>query len=194
RAAERERRIAAEVIDSMTEAVCVTDLELRFVSANRALTRMTGSQQAPTLRESATLLSCSKRPPEYYQAMREAFMREGHWRGELWQRRKDGEEVLCWLEISAVLDAVGERTHFVGVMSDITDRKRAEQELRYLANYDTMTGLPNRTLLGQRLAPAVSRARRTAHKVAVLFLDLDRFKHVNDSMGHATGDRVLKAV
>ena len=90
-------------------------------------------------------------------------------------------------------DREGNRTHWVGVLTDITDRKRAEQELRYLANYDTLTGLPNRTLLGERLAHALIRARRHGSKVAVLFLDLDRFKHVNDSMGHAAGDRLLKA-
>lgn len=194
RAAERDRRIAAEVIASMSEAVCVTDLEFRFVSINRAFTRMSGYSEVEILGHSADVLNGSQHPTEFYLAIREEFMRSGHWHGELWQRRKDGEEFLCWLEVTEVRDAAGERTHFVGVMNDITDRKRAEQELRYLANYDTLTGLPNRTLLGERLAHAVIRARRTSRKVAVLFLDLDRFKHVNDSMGHATGDRVLKAV
>jgi len=194
RAAERDRRIAAEVIASMSEAVCVSDLDFRFTSVNRAFTRMSGYSEAEVIGQSASILNGAQHPAEFYLAMRAEFVNSGHWRGELWQRRKDGEEFLCWLEISEVRDAGGERTHFVAVMNDITDRKRAEQELRYLANYDTLTGLPNRTLLGERLAHAVIRARRTARKVAVLFLDLDRFKHVNDSMGHATGDRVLKAV
>ena len=193
RQAERERRISAEVINSMTEAVSVTDLDFNFVSVNHAFTKMTGYTEAEVLGEPAALLNCAQHSVQFYQAMRTEFINAGHWRGELWQKRRDGEEFLCWLEISAVHDANNVRTHYVGVMADITDRKRAEQELRYLANYDTMTGLPNRTLLAERLSQAVIRARRTGRKVAVLFLDLDRFKHVNDSMGHAAGDRVLKA-
>jgi len=194
RAADRERRIAAEVIANMSEAVCVTDLESRFVSINRAFTRTSGYSEAEILGHTADVLNSPQHPVQFYLPIREEFIRSGHWHGELWQRRKDGEEFLCRLEVSEVRDAAGQRTHFVGVMNDITDRKRAEQELRYLANYDPLTGLPNRTLLGERLAHAVIHARRATCKVAVLFLDLDRFKHVNDSMGHATGDRVLKAV
>jgi diguanylate cyclase (GGDEF)-like protein/PAS domain S-box-containing protein len=193
RAADREHRIAQEVIRSMTEALTVTDLEFRFVSVNPAFTRMTGWREHEVIGRVASLLNCSQHPPEHYLAMREALERNGHWRGELWQRRKDNEEFLCWLELTEVRDASGARTHFVGVLNDITDRKRAEQELRYLANYDTLTGLPNRTLLSERLGHAIIRARRGNRKVAVLFLDLDRFKHVNDSMGHAAGDRMLKA-
>ncbi|MEP6485037.1 MAG: EAL domain-containing protein [Rudaea sp.] len=194
RLAERERRIATEVIDSMNEAVSVTDLDFNFVAVNRAFTRMFGYQETEVLTRPASILNSGQHPQEHYNGMRQAFLASGHWHGELWQRRKNGEEFLSWIEISEVRDAAGRRTHYVGVTNDITERKRAEQELRYLANYDTLTGLPNRALLGERLAHAVMRARRTSRKVAVLFLDMDRFKHVNDSMGHAIGDRVLKAV
>ncbi|MGB0132491.1 putative bifunctional diguanylate cyclase/phosphodiesterase, partial [Dokdonella sp.] len=193
RDAERERRIVQEVINSMREAVTVCDLEFKFVSVNPAFTRITGWQEHEVVGQSAAVLNCAQHSPEYYQNMRESIAREGLWRGELWQRRKDGEEFLSWLQSSEVRDAHGKRTHYIGVLTDITERKRNEQELRYLANYDTLTGLPNRTLMAERLGHAVIRARRGGRKVAVLFLDLDRFKHVNDSMGHAAGDRMLKA-
>jgi diguanylate cyclase (GGDEF)-like protein/PAS domain S-box-containing protein len=193
RDAERERRIVQQVISSMREAVTVCDLEFNFISVNPAFTRITGWQEHEVIGRSAAILNCAQHSAEYYQNMRESIMREGLWSGELWQRRKDGEEFLSWLQSSEVRDADGQRTHFIGVLTDITERKRNEQELRYLANYDTLTGLPNRTLLSERLGHAVIRARRGGRKVAVLFLDLDRFKHVNDSMGHAAGDRMLKA-
>ncbi|WP_395680520.1 EAL domain-containing protein [Dokdonella sp.] len=193
RAAEHERRVAHEVIRSMGEAVAVTDLEFRFMTINPAFTRITGWRIEEISGRSAAILNCARHPVEQYLELREALGRDGHWRGELWQRRKSGEEFLSWIEVSEICDANGKRTHFVSVISDITDRKRAEQELRYLANYDALTGLPNRTLLSERIAHAIARARRNARKVAVLFLDLDRFKHVNDSMGHAAGDSMLKA-
>lgn len=193
RAAERDRRIAAEVIRSMSEAVVVTDLDFRFTSVNPAFTRMTGYREEEILGLESSILDCDQHNEDFHAALRATAVRTGHWSGELWQRRKDGDEFLCWLELSEVTDADGNRTHFVGVLTDITDRKRAEQELRYLANYDTLTGLPNRTLLGERLAHALIRARRNGTRVALFFIDLDRFKHVNDSLGHAAGDRLLKA-
>jgi diguanylate cyclase (GGDEF)-like protein/PAS domain S-box-containing protein len=193
RLAERERRIAAEVIRNMTEAVTVTDLNFRFISVNTAFTRMTGYAEHEVIGHEASILNGSRHSPENYTRLRQVLAETGHWRGELWQRRKDGEEFLSWVELNEVCDASGQRTHLVGVLTDITDRKRAEQELRYLANYDTLTGLPNRALLGERLGAAIIGARRSGNKVAVLFLDLDRFKHVNDSMGHTAGDRTLKA-
>ncbi|MGN6314544.1 MAG: EAL domain-containing protein [Rhodanobacteraceae bacterium] len=193
RAAERDRRVAAEVIRSMTEAVTVTDLNYHFISVNPAFTRMTGYVEEEVIGRDAALLNCRQHAPEIYHNVRNVLAEAGHWRGEMWQRRKDGEEFLCWIEINQVRDSSGQPSHIVCVLTDITDRKRAEQELRYLANYDTLTGLPNRTLLGERLGHAIINARRGSHKVAVLFIDLDRFKHVNDSMGHAAGDRMLKA-
>jgi diguanylate cyclase (GGDEF)-like protein/PAS domain S-box-containing protein len=193
RAADRERRIASEVIRNMSEAVAVTDLDFRFVSVNAAFTRMTGYTEHEALGCDAAILDGSRHAPDSHKHVRQALAETGHWRGELWQRRKDGEEFLCWVEFNEVCDASGQRSHMIGVLTDITDRKRAEQELRYLANYDTLTGLPNRALMGERLGAAVIGARRSRHKVGVLFLDLDRFKHVNDSLGHTAGDRTLKA-
>ncbi len=192
--AERQHRIAAEVLNSMNEAVCVTDLDHRFVSANQAFMRVSGYAESEIIGQPVDLLHSARQPDEAYRQMREGYRNHGHWRGELWQRRKNGEEFLSWLEVSTVPDHLGRRTHYVSVMTDITERKRNEQDLRYLANYDTLTGLPNRSLLIERLVASIDRASRSDARVAVLFLDLDHFKHVNDSMGHSSGDLVLRAV
>jgi diguanylate cyclase (GGDEF)-like protein/PAS domain S-box-containing protein len=193
RRAERERRVALEVLRSMSEAVAVIDLDFCFISVNPSFSRITGYSEEEVAGQNSSLLDSAQHSPDFYRRVRDILERTGHWAGEMWQRRKDDEEFLGWIEMSEVRDSLGMRSHFVAVVNDITDKKRAEQELRYLANYDTLTGLPNRALLSERLGRAIVRARRQETRVAVLFLDLDRFKDINDSMGHAAGDRLLKA-
>ncbi len=194
RNAERERLVSSEVLRSMAEAVAVFDRDFVFLSINPAFARMTGYGDLEVIGSSTSLLDSDQHDPEFYLGMRAELEGNGVWSGEIWQQRKDGSEFLCWLQASSVRETGGQPGHYVAVLSDITDQKRAEQELRYLANYDTLTSLPNRTLLAERLSRAIVRARRNGSRIAVLFLDLDRFKEINDSLGHAAGDRILRAV
>ncbi len=193
RDADRERRIASEVLRSMNEAVSVLDEHFVFVAVNPAFSKTTGYSEEEAIGQSASLLDSPQHDEEFYRDLRAQVTRDGHWAGEIWQRRKNGEDFLCSLESIKVEGAIDQRNLYVAVLSDITHAKRTEHELRLLANYDTLTNLPNRSLLSERLSQAIVNARREDSRIAVLFLDLDRFKDVNDSLGHATGDRILRA-
>ncbi|MBI2380547.1 MAG: EAL domain-containing protein [Gammaproteobacteria bacterium] len=191
---EKDLRLAAQVLSDMAEAVVVADLEFRIVAVNPAFTRITGYQAQETQGRDVDFLNSPRHEPEFYDNLRRTLNEKHEWHGEIWQRHKNGHDVLMDLELNLVQESNGRHTHIVGVFSDITERKRAEEELRFLANYDTLTTLPNRTLFQERLRHALSQAKRQKHYVALLFLDLDRFKHINDSLGHHVGDLLLQEV
>ena len=193
-ASARRLRLAAKAFESTFEGILVTSAEQIIESVNPAFTRITGYAAEDVLGKKPTILSSGRHDAAFYQAMFESIAQTDHWQGEICNRRKNGEIYVEWLTINAIRDDDGRVTNYVAVFTDFTSRKAAEENMRYLAQHDALTGLPNRSLLTQRLLRAIRHARRNRKKVAVIFLDLDRFKAVNDSFGHAAGDKMLKVV
>lgn len=187
-------RLDSAAIASTFESIMITDLDGNIVSVNPAFSGITGYQAAEVAGRNARLLSSGRQDVSFYRDMFHALREVGHWQGQIWNRRKSGELYPELLNISVVRDAAGQPTHYVGVATDISQIKRSEEQLVYLAHHDSLTGLPNRLLIGLRLEHALERARREHSEMAVLFLDLDRFKTVNDSLGHQVGDQLLIAV
>ncbi|MDV7339540.1 EAL domain-containing protein [Terasakiella sp. A23] len=189
---ENELRLAQTVFDTTSEAIVVTDLQNRIQAVNPSFTHVTGYSEQEVLGRDPGFLSSGRHDKSFYNRMWKQLQKTGRWQGEIWNRRKNGDLYAEWLSISAVYDPDKNVSQYVAVFSDITKRKKAEELIRHQANYDALTNLPNRNLFLDRLSRSMMRAKRQDTQVALMFLDLDRFKWVNDTLGHNTGDMLLQ--
>jgi len=190
--AEEQLRIAATVFDTAAEAIMVTDAENKIKAVNAAFCRITGYSEAQALGQDPKILQSGRHDAAFYRALWHRLLSTGHWEGEIWNRRHNGEIYPQWLSIAALRDEQGRLLECVAVFSDITQRKRHEERIHHQANYDTLTELPNRSLFLDRLKHAIAGARREPQMFGLLFIDLDHFKAVNDTLGHHVGDRLLQ--
>ncbi|WP_050586069.1 MULTISPECIES: EAL domain-containing protein [Pseudomonas syringae group] len=191
---QEKLHLAATVFESTAEGVLITDTRQRINAVNRAFSEITGYSEAEAIGHTPRLLASGRHDSAFYAAMWHQLTAEGHWQGEIYNRRKNGDIYPNWLTISAVRDKDHLITHFVSVFADISSLKHAQARLDYQAHHDPLTGLPNRTLFESRLQTALLHSEESGSLGAVLFLDLDRFKHINDSLGHPVGDLLLKGI
>jgi diguanylate cyclase (GGDEF)-like protein/PAS domain S-box-containing protein len=192
--AEAQLRQAAAVFTSTNEAVIITDAERRIVAVNGAFTRITGFEAEDVIGKSSDIQNSGRQDEAFYQHVRRALNSTGYWQGELWNRCKNGEIYPAWENISAVKDERGRVMSYVIVFSDIGSIKATVERLDHMAHHDALTGLPNRLLFSARFEQCLIRADRHRTHVALLLLDLDRFKLINDTLGHAAGDYLLQNV
>jgi len=194
RTREQRWRLIGGFLDHTAEAILITDARTRIIYVNRSFTRVTGYTLKEISGKTPRILHSGRQPAAFYAHMWKCINASGRWQGEIWNRRKSGEIYLEWLSITAVKSSTGKLENYLAIFSDITLRKQEEQELYELATHDALTGLPNRFFFSERLRHAMARAKRAGHLVGMLYLDLDRFKPVNDALGHKCGDKLLQAV
>ncbi|OPH55024.1 hypothetical protein BC351_30370 [Paenibacillus ferrarius] len=187
-------QLHAQVFSNASDGIMITDKQLKILSVNQAFTTMTGYTEREAAGHTPRLLHSGLQNQYFYIKMWERIHTTGFWEGEIWNKRKNGELYPEWLSITTMRDDKGTITNYIGMFTDITERKLTEEHLKYLAHYDKLTDLPNRTLLSELVNEAITRTLERKRKLAVFFIDLDRFKMVNDSLGHNVGDKLLQQV
>lgn len=190
RKAEEEIRVSAAAFETH-DAIFITDADANIIRVNHAFTQITGYPPEDVLGRNPRIMSSGRHDHAFYAEMRQKLQQDGIWSGEIWDRRKNGEIYPNWMTITAIRNELREITHYVAIFSDITERKKVEEEIRTLAFYDTLTRLPNRRLFLERLRAALPASVRRRDYGAVMFLDMDRFKTLNDTLGHDYGDLML---
>lgn len=191
---EEQLRLAAKVFENTNETILITDANNNIVAVNEAFTNMTGYSFEEVRGKNPRLLSSGDHDAEFFQSMWRSILAEGYWQGEIIDKNKAGKRFHKNLAINVVKNEQDVVTHYISISSDISERKEYDKNIHFLAYYDVLTGLPNRTLLRDRLGQMIASSHRDNEKFALLFLDLDRFKYINDSMGHSVGDKLLQSV
>ena len=194
RSREQRWRLIGGFLDHTAEAILITDARTRIVYVNRSFTRVTGYTLKDVSGKTPRVLHSGRQTAPFYAHMWKCINASGRWQGEIWNRRKNGDIYPEWLSITTVKSSIGKVEYYLAIFSDITLRKREEHELYDLATHDVLTGLPNRFFFSERFRHAMARAKRAGHLVGLLYLDLDRFKPVNDALGHKCGDKLLQTV
>lgn len=192
--AENKLKLAAAVFDSSLEGIFITDTNGTILAANDAVTRITGYRSSELIGQNPRMLKSDRHGKDFYVALWAAVSSQNQWEGEIWNKRKNGEIFPEWLSISAIKNEDGQVQNYIGIFIDISRQKKAENRLAHLAYHDKLTGLPNRDLFYDRLNTAILQAKRHQAEIAVLFIDLDHFKYINDTFGHTSGDIVLQQV
>lgn len=191
---ETRLRLSAKVFDNSSEAIFITDPKGTIMDVNAAFCEITGYERHEVLGRNPRMLKSNLHDRSFYKGLWHSLLNEGEWKGEIWDRRKNGEFCPMLLSINAVTDKLGQLTHYVAISTDISHQKQTEQELKQLAYYDVLTDLPNRFLFKDRFEHEICLAQRNKARLALFFLDLDHFKNVNDSLGHWAGDSLLKII